>query len=160
MEFSAYLEINSATQGTIEGDSGHSDYPNAIRVFDFKHDISVPVAVASNHSNVRAEVVHAPIIINKEIDKSTPKLYQSLVQREMLDTAEFTFLRYNSNGGEQPYYRVKLIEAMIVKIEPWSPSDSQGHLRFMEKVHLVYRNISWSWGESESVIYETNWRAD
>lgn len=159
MEFSSFLEIIAENQGSIDGDSGHADFPNAIRVFDFNHSISVPVAASQSQSGLKAEVVHAPVIITKEIDKTTPKLYQALVEREMLESASFTFMRYDPSGGEVPYYRVKLDEAMIVKAAPWTPEKHNQELRFMESIHLVYRNITWSWGESESVIFEAPWRA-
>lgn len=158
MEFSGFVEITAENQGSIDGEGGHKDYPNAIRVFDFNHSLSVPVG--QGRSMTSAEVIHKPIRLVKEIDKTTPKLYQALANREKLSQVVFTWLRYTPDGLETPYYRVRLQDAMLVKIAPWSPDAGQSSLRFMETIELVYSQISWSWGESESVVFETSWRTD
>ena len=161
MEFSGYMKIEGDIQGVIEGSSIRKNRETSIDLFSFKHEIKLPTNVQSGMGN--GPVIHQPIVLLKEVDKSTPKLYRALVEKERLNKVEFEWFRYTAQGEELVYYRIELINAHIISISPWTPALEKAeseYLRFMENVTLAYEGITWSWGPDGDVTYQTNWRGE
>lgn len=161
MEFSGYMKIEAEVQGNIEGSSIRKGRENSIDLFSFKHELKLPFQSQQNISN--GPVIHQPLAIVKEVDKSTPKLYQALVEKEKLNKVVLEWYRFTKTGEEQVYYRIELSKAYIVSIAPWTPELEQSdteYLRFMENITLAYEGITWSWGPDGDVTYQTNWRGE
>ena len=160
MECSGYMVVNGKNQGRIDGSSFRKDRENKINLYSFTHCVSAPFQTHKNISN--GSVVHKPIEILKEIDKSTPKLYQALVEKEELDI-EFHWYRFNERGVEELYYKVILTHAHLTAISPFMPNPNQRSsdtLRFMETVTIAYQKIKWDWGPHGDITFETDWRND
>lgn len=161
MEFSGYMTIEAEVQGNIEGSSMRKGRENSIDLFSFNHELKLPFQSQQNISN--GPVIHQPLAIVKEVDKSTPKLYQALVEKEKLNKVVLQWYRYTKTGEEQVYYRIELTKAYIVSIAPWTPEmehSEQEYLRFMENITIAYEGITWSWGPDGDVTYQTNWRGE
>jgi len=157
MEFTGYLSVEGKSQGKIAGSSQRKDREGDIIVYDFKHEVLQPFQGEKQLGN--AAILHQPVLLTKEVDQSTPKLYQALVEKEEL-AITFAWYRYN-NGNEKLYYQMKLEKANIVRIGPFTPSssvDNAGALRFMESIQIVYNKVDWSWGEHGDITYSTHWR--
>ena len=152
MEISAYLSINGRVQGKIEGSCMRLNRENQIVLTDFNHSVHVPGYSQAGTSS--GSIVHKPISFAKEVDKSTPKLYQALVSKELLLEAKFAWYRYSPSGGEELYYSVVVKNAFITEIAPYTPEHS--NLRFMERVQLAYDHISWSYGSDGEVTSEAD----
>ena len=159
MEFAGYMKVEGDIQGPIEGSSARKSREGSIELFSFEHEIKLPTNTQSGIGN--GPVIHQPIKVLKEIDKSTPKLYRALVEKECLSLVQFEWFRYTPQGEELVYYRVELSNAYILSVAPWTPalnrSESE-YLLFMENITLVYEGISWSWGPDGDVTYQANWR--
>lgn len=90
---------------------------------------------------------HAPITIVKEIDSSTPSLFQALVTGEKFDDVTLKYYQITEIGTEDQYYTQTLKNASIVSIRSQSPLaflkkyEAFGH---MEIVSFSYENIEWS----------------
>ena len=161
MEFSGYMKIEGSVQGNIDGSSLRKGRENTINLYSFKHELKLPFQSQQNIGN--GPVIHQPITIVKEIDKSTPKLYQALVEKECLRKVVLEWFRYTKTGEELVYYTIELTNAHVVTISPWTPMIEQSeneYLRFMENISLAYEGITWSWGPDRDVMYQTNWRSD
>ena len=161
MEFSGYMTIEGEVQGVIEGSSIRKAREKTIELFSYSHEVKLPTNLHANMGN--GPVVHQPISILKELDKSTPKLYRALVEKECLSTAVLEWFRYTDQGQELVYFRIELTNAHIISLSPWTPSvenSEKEYLRFMENVSLVYEGITWSWGPDGDITYQTNWRGD
>lgn len=158
MELSAYLDITGSEQGIIQGSSVRRGREDKIEIFQFNHCVEIPLGI--DQSVGSGQATHRPLDIIKEVDRSTPKLYQALCQRERLDDVRLSWYRYNPTGKEELYYRIKLQRARILRIQPWTPDlleNPQDHVRFMEKISFGYERIIWSWGPEGNVEYETDW---
>lgn len=158
MELSAYLEITGSEQGPIQGSSVRRAREDMIEVLQFNHCVEIPLGV--DQSIGSGQATHRPLDIVKEVDRSTPKLYQALCQRESLDEVRVVWFRYNHAGKEELYYRIRLEKARILRIQPWTPDlleDKHDQIRFMEKISFGYERIIWSWGPEGNVEYETDW---
>lgn len=158
MELSAYLEITGSDQGPIQGSSARRGREDKIEVFQFNHCVEIPLGV--DQSVGSGQATHRPMDVIKEVDRSTPKLYQALCQRERLEEVKLVWYRYNQAGKEDLYYAIKLQNARILRIQPWTPdltAIDQEHIRFMEKISFGYEKIVWSWGPEGNVEYEADW---
>ncbi|MFT7315069.1 MAG: type VI secretion system secreted protein Hcp [Paraglaciecola sp.] len=161
MEFAGYMKLEGDVQGSIEGSSARKSREGSIELFSFEHEIKLPTNMQSGIGN--GPVIHQPIKLLKEIDKSTPKLYRALVEKERLNTVKLEWFRYTPQGEELVYYRVELTNAYFLSIAPWTPqlkNPESEYLLFMENVSLAYEGISWSWGPDGDVTYQTNWRGE
>lgn len=158
MELSSYLEIVGSEQGAIQGSSTRRDREEMIEVFQFRHCVEIPVG-ADQHVGA-GQAMHRPLEIMKEVDRATPKLYQALCQRELLERVNVYWYRYNASGKEEPYFYIRLQNARILRVQPWTPDvfeRRQENMRFMETVTFGYERIVWSWGPEGNVEYETDW---
>jgi type VI secretion system secreted protein Hcp len=160
MEFSGYMTINGQNQGNIEGSSQRRERQQMINLFDFDHAVSLPFQSHRNLAN--GSVVHQPVVVTKEIDKSTPKLYQALVEKETLLQVVLEWYRFDGKGEENVYFKIQLENAHIAKIAPWTPGlsgqEHNEHLRFMERISFFYETIAWSWGPDGDIAFQTSWK--
>jgi type VI secretion system secreted protein Hcp len=103
--------------------------------------------------------IHRPLMITKEVDKSSPKLYQALCSGEVLTEATLRWYRMDGSGDEVQFFTVMLQNAMIVKYESWVPDvlDKQNaSYGNMENLWLTYEVIRWTW-EEDGIEFEDQW---
>lgn len=159
MEWSCFLQITSKLNGTIKGEGYHNIYSDWIRVYKFNHELKVPIPDYSRSVGAGGEVAHLPIEIVKNIDKSTPLLYQSLIKRDELELS-FKWLRFSEErvGVEEIYYELAIKRSKLIGISAFhSHADNR---QLSEKLSFVYDEICWSAGKSGSVVFQTNWKGD
>jgi type VI secretion system secreted protein Hcp len=105
--------------------------------------------------------VHQGITLTKEIDKSSPKLYQALTSGEQLKTVTLEFYRISPKGTEEKYYTITLSNAVLVSARTWVPNvlnpefKQMGH---MEDLGLTYEKIVWTW-LPDGIEAEDSWLA-
>lgn len=158
MEHTGYLKLTGANQAKIDGSCKRKEREGDIVISAFSHNIYQPHGGDAGLGN--AAIYHEPIQFEKEVDKSSPKLYQALLEKELLEF-EFSWFRFDDTGKEQMYYQIKLSQAKIIKASPYTPNafeNHSGHIRFMEKISVMYDKIAWSWGEFGDISYESIWR--
>ena len=99
--------------------------------------------------------------ITKEIDKSSPKLFQALTSGEQMKTVSLEYYRISPKGTEEKYYTVKLSNAIMTNIRSWTPNclapanQQMGH---MEDVSFTYEKITWTF-EPDGIEAEDSWLA-
>jgi len=161
MEFCGYMTIEASIQGNIEGSSIRKARQNAISLLSLNHEVKLPF---QSHRNIgNGAIVHEPLVIVKEVDKSTPKLYQALLEKEVLPNVILEWFRFTEQGEELLYYKILLKNAYIISVSPWTPPVDKKefeYLRFMENIAFAYESITWSWGPDGDIAYQTNWRGD
>lgn len=150
------LTLVGKEQGPIEGSCDIEGREETILVQSFKHVVDLPSNEQGLPSGRR---VHRPLMITKEVDKSTPKLYQALCTGEPMSEATLRWYRMDGSGEEQQYFTVMLQNAMLVKIESWVPDvlDKQNaQYGNMENLWFTYEVIRWTW-EEDGIEYEEHW---
>ena len=157
MDISCYVSIDGVAQGNIAGGCTHSDHLGKIELLSFDHDVSVPITVEYHHAG--GKPVHQPVVVEKDIDQASPRLYQALFRGEKLNKVELEWYRFE-DGKQQLYYRILLEGALISGIKPQSPhvlfSDQEKRC-LSERVSFIYEKITWSWGQSGEVLYTQQW---
>ncbi len=159
MSMPGFIEIKGENQGNIEGSSEKSGFESLIEIVTFKHCVDIPRNKdTSLYSGIR---VHGPIRINKEIDKSTPKLYQALCSGEQLSEVGFVWCRFVKAGNPEKFFEIKLTNANIIGIQPVIRDRleaNKNQLPHLEKVSFIYEKIRWIWLPDGSE-FEDTWLA-
>jgi len=160
MSSMGYVTIEGDKQGHIEGSGQHAGEVGLIEIFSFDHEVAVPRKDSAGLTAGRP--VHQEILIGKLVDRSTPKLYQALCQRERLTEVIFEWYEYDGAGIEQLNFSITLSNAVITRIQPSMPDfldPDQDRYRFIEHVGLGYETILWSWGNGD-VQFESVGQSD
>jgi type VI secretion system secreted protein Hcp len=104
---------------------------------------------------------HGQLIILKEIDPSTPLLYQALAQGTKVDEFTLNYVRINAAGKQEVYFSKKIENAVVVSIKDWTwnclDSDpSKKGFGNMEEVAFTYEKVTWTWTDG-GVSSSDNW---
>ncbi len=152
------LIITGEEQGLIEGSCELDEREGTILVQAFDHVVEIPTDSRGVASGSR---VHRAMSITKEIDKSTPMLYQALCTNEMLTEVILNWYRLDGTGEYELYYSLTMANAFITKIRPWVPNvldRANETLKHMEDISITYEKIIWTW-EPDGIEYEDAWGA-
>ncbi|MCP3940164.1 MAG: Hcp family type VI secretion system effector [Desulfobacteraceae bacterium] len=158
MPMPAHLEISGEKQGKIDGCCDMEGRENSILVYSMDHDIHIPRDPQSGLPSGKR--IHGALSIVKEFDKSSPKLYQSLVTGERLSNVTLKWYRITPEGTEEHYFSHVLETAIIVEIKPYMPVaflNENEPYRHMEKVSFTYEKIAWTW-EVDGIESEDSWK--
>ena len=108
--------IVGAVQGPINGDVIQVGREGSIEVLSFGYNVSAPYDPATGLPSGKRQ--HRPVRILKNIDSSSPLLFNALVNNEPLTSVRIEFWRPDRAGAESQYYTVELVNAHIVSIMP------------------------------------------
>ncbi|AZP71635.1 Hcp family type VI secretion system effector [Pseudomonas poae] len=145
MAYHGYMSIKGQSQGLISagcstqdsiGNKCQEGHKDEIMVMSYNHNML-------NTGNVRAST-HGPVVITKNIDKSSPLLAVALSNREELDCV-INFYRTSPSGQREKYYTVDIRGCIIANLTVEVPHavlltdvEAQEHLA------LRYREIIWT----------------
>lgn len=140
----AYLYMIGNKTGQIKGSVTQKGRENSIMVIAYSHNISVPIDTASRLQP--GKFAHAPLMITKEVDKSTPLLYSMLVNNEGIKDFRLEFWQPSGSGKEQQHFTIRLTNAHIVSIRSEMlnnkyPENMQHKER--EVISFSYEKITW-----------------
>ena len=159
MALSGYLTITGQTQGNIQGSVTQAGREGSILVHFFNYAISAPYDPASGSITGRRQ--HTPLVIRKEIDRSSPLLWTALVNNEVLTSWTLRFYNPTATGTTVQNYTIALTDARIVSIEEsmadTAVPDNQG-LPMREDIAFTYQKIEWTWANG-GVTAQDNWTA-
>jgi type VI secretion system secreted protein Hcp len=134
----AYLKLKGQKQGDIKGSVAQKGREGAIKVIAVSHEILSPRDAASGLPTGKRQ--HKPLVITKELDKSSPLLFQALVQNENFPSLELTVFGINAKGIEAPEYTIKLTNAKLSAVRMVQVGD-----KMAQEVSFTYQKIEWTW---------------
>jgi len=151
MALNAYLKLKGQKQGEVKGSVIQKGREGKIMVIAANHEVLSPIDQASGLAT--GKVQHKPFVITKELDKSTPILYNMLINNENITEWELQFWRPSISSGtgvgtETQHYTVKLTNARIVDIGFKMLNNKNPDLvRYAEyeEVAFSYEKITWTW---------------
>ncbi len=150
MALNAYLKIKGEKQGEIKGSATQKGREGRIPVIGASHSMESPRDVASGlPTGVR---VHEPFLLTKEVDQSTPLLYNMLVNSETITEWELQFWQPDPEGEEINHYTVRLTNANIASIDFVMPNNQDPNLMKRaeyEEIAFTYQTIQWIWNGGE-----------
>ena len=150
MALNAFLKLKGAKQGDINGGSIQKGREGKIVVVGANHEVLSPSSGSGGAAIGKR--VHKPFVIIKLLDKSSPLLYNALVNNENLVVWELQFFTNampgQGPGMEKQHYTVKLTNARITDIR-FIMADNKfpdlAGLSEYEEVEFVYQSIEWTW---------------
>ena len=141
----------------IDGEEPIGDSQDAIAILDYSHSVGAEVAstrpsVGADASFRRSKTHHAPFVVNKAFDRTSPKIFAAASRGVMFKHAvvyscaqEITALTKSSKGV--PFLSIIMKDAFIVD---YSYGYADGWQ--METVAFEYASIGWhaDWKDPES----------
>jgi type VI secretion system secreted protein Hcp len=159
MALNAYLRLKGATQGDIKGSVTQKGREDSICVIAFSHEIVSPRDAASGLPTGKR--MHKPLMITKEVDKSTPLLYNLLINNENIKTWKLEFWQPSSSGHEVQFYTIDLMNASIASIEQHMLNNKNPEFmkyKEYENIYFCYQKITWTWKDG-GITAEDDWEA-
>lgn len=164
MALNAYLKLKGQKQGEIKGSVTQKGRENKIMVIAVAHEIVSPRDPASGLPTGKR--MHKPLVITKELDKSSPLLYNVLVNNENVSDWELQFwtpqLKAATGvGAEVQHYTITLKNANVASIAFRMANNKHPDLmKFAEyeEVAFTYEKITWTWNDG-GVMAEDSWEA-
>lgn len=157
MALNAYLRLTGDTQGYIEGSVTRAGREDSIKVIGFNHEIVSPRDAASGLPTGKKQ--HGPLTITKEVDKSSPRLMNLLVNNENITEWRLDFWRPGRDGSEFQFFTVELVNASVSGIEMEMlnnkyPENMQHNER--EHISFCYQKILWTYQDG-GITAEDDW---
>ena len=146
MALNAYLKLKGQKQGEIKGSVTQKGRENKIMVIAVSHEIISPRDAASGLPTGKR--MHKPLVITKELDKSSPLLYNALTNNENITEWELQFWQPSATGAEKQHYTIKLTNANIASIHFVMANNKHPDLmKFSEyeEIAFTYQKIEWTW---------------
>ena len=157
MPMPIHMTLKGQTSGEIKGSCTQKGREGSILIFAFDHDILSPRDIASGLPTGKRQ--HKPVLVTKEVDKSSPLLYTVLCNNETLTEVVFKFWKPSPSGKEVQYYTIKLTNANIAARKTYFPNmliAENTKLPHLEEVAFTYQKIEWTW-EDGGITSEDDW---
>jgi type VI secretion system secreted protein Hcp len=159
MALNAYLKLKGQKSGEIKGSVTQKGREAKIAVIAVSHDIISPRDAASGLPTGKR--MHKPFVITKELDKSSPLLYNILTTNENIPEWELQFWQPSATGAEKQHYTIKLTNANIASIDFRMANNKHPDLmKFSEyeEVAFTYQKIEWTWVDGGITAHD-DWEA-
>ena len=153
MALQAYLNLKGQKQGEIKGSVTQKGREGKIAVIAVSHEIISPRDPASGLPTGKR--MHKPFVITKELDKSSPLLYNALVNNENIPDWQLQhwtpqIKAATGTGSEVQHYTVKLTNANVASIAFRMANNKHPDLmKFAEyeEIAFTYQKIEWTWND-------------
>jgi type VI secretion system secreted protein Hcp len=159
MALNAYLKIKGQKQGEIKGSVTQKGREGKIMVIAASHEIIMPHDAASGMPTGKR--MHKPFVITKELDKSSPLLYNMLANNENIIEWELQFWQASPTRAEINNYTIKLTNANIASVDFRMPNNKDPELMKRaeyEEVAFIYQKIQWTWNDG-GITASDDWSA-
>ena len=153
MALNGYLKLKGQRQGEIKGSVIQKGREGKIMVIAVSHSIVSPRDAASGLPTGKR--MHKPFVITKEVDMSSPLLYNVLCNNENIPEWELQFWAPQAGidakrgiGSEFQHYTVKLENANVASIDFRMANNKHADLmkfELYEEVAFTYEKIIWTW---------------
>ncbi|CZW02090.1 Hcp family type VI secretion system effector [Enterobacter cloacae] len=157
MAIPAYLWHKDDGGADIKGSVDILDREGSIEVLSFSHGLLVPTD--NGTGKITGTRLHAPLVIEKEFDSSSPYLYKAVATGQTLKSAEIKWYKINDAGQEVEYFNMLLENVRVVSINPVMHHCKEPALQIHnhnEGIQLRYERITWKYCDG-NVQYSDAW---
>lgn len=144
MSLPAYLFLYDENDIQVKGSCIALGREGAIEVMNTQHGVTLPTD--PHTGSMTGTRMHDPVIISKEVDKSSPYLFDFICSSKRLKTAIIRFYAINNSGVELEVYNIRL-DSVVVSSVVFNHSYIPGSINpnMTEVVNLRYRGIEWNY---------------
>lgn len=140
MPLPAYMEIPDAPGSCkVQGREGQ------VEVLGFEHKVYMPTD--RKDGSATGTRVHNDMVVIKNFDKASPKLYQALCNGKIIPEATLHWYQINDQGVEEEYFTHKLQNCRVTFIEPYMPdvdNPTNEQYKHMERIGFRYEKVTWT----------------
>jgi len=157
MALNAYLKLVASRQGHVLGSVIQKGREGTIMVVAVSQTIISPRHPVSGKPTGKR--MHKPLVITKEVDRSSPILYTILCSNENIRSVEIDFYKPDRTGIERKCFKVQLTNANISGMRFWVPNTRNprsAQFPEREEIAFTYQKISWTWLEG-GISAEDDW---
>ena len=137
---SIYLKLSGPD---LKGESADKDHDQWIEITSWNHSISQPksgsASTSGGHTAERTE--HGDMELVKDLDSSSPLLYQAVSGGTTFQTAQIEFFRDAGDGKRVKYLEIQLKNVMIARVAP----KIDGTALPTETLSLKYAAVQWKY---------------
>lgn len=158
MAIPVYLWLKDDGGNPVRGSVNIRHREGSIEITALAHSISLPTDDLSG--NITATRRHAPFILTKALDSSSPYLYRFVSSGKVLKSAELKFYRINYAGQEEEYFNVYLENARITCVVPLMEDTQDPDYEYhdhLEVLEMSYEKITWNYLDG-NIIHSDSWR--
>lgn len=164
MALNAYLYLKGQRQGPIKGSVTQKGREDSIMVIASEEQIVTPRDPQSGLPTGQRR--HSPFVIRKEVDKSSPILYNVLCSNENIEEFVLKYWTPQASaakgvGAEVQHYTVKLTNANVASINFVMPNIKHPDLVKLveyEEIAFTYEKIEWTWNDG-GIMAMDDWEA-
>jgi len=147
-----YLSLKGETQGDIKGSVTAAGHEDQIQVLAVTHSVVSPRDAASGLPTGKRQ--HHPLVITKEIDKSSTFFEYGLSTNEKFPDFKLEFYRLSRKVGTlEHFYTIELDNANIASIVT-----QISEYGAVELISFTYQKIYWTW-EDGGYTAEDDWES-
>lgn len=158
MAIPAYLWLKDDGGADIKGSVDIYNREGSIEIIEFVHSLTIPTD--NNTGQLTGARIHAPMVLVKEYDSSSPYLYKAVTSGQTLLSAEIKWYRINHAGQEEEYFNMLLENVKVVSIAPIMhnvKNPATEKFNHMESVQLRYEKITWTYRDG-NIIHSDAWK--
>ncbi|NKB46663.1 MAG: type VI secretion system tube protein Hcp [Legionellales bacterium] len=137
-----YLEL-TGNNGNIAGDVSVEGRDGTIEIFSLSHPVTIPVNEQTGVNTGTRR--HKPLILQKNVDRSSTYLFSAACTGEALPKGVLRFYRINIKGEEEHYYTILMEQVKVVDyqlIVPETQEIKNDQLGHREQFALRYTKIT------------------
>ena len=157
----AYLTLQGSRQGNIPGSVTQKGHEGSILVHSFSQQIISPRDPASGLPTGQRQ--HSPLTLLKEVDKSSPLLWNALVNNETLVNWQLKFYSAATVPAamQKQIYTVQLTNASIASMRDYMTDNddpNNARLPLLEQITFTYQKIEWVWTDG-GITAQDDWES-
>lgn len=147
----------------IDGESKSADHKDWIDVMSFNQGIHNPKAGASGATRKRSTAEFSDLVVVKELDKSSPKLAETVATGRIIPFAILD-VTVATDRGELTFYRYELTNVMVTSYQvsmdnpDFLPMDSFS-LNF-EEIKVTYTGLEFGSKDKPDPNVEYSWKVE
>lgn len=159
MAIPVYLWLKDDSGNLVKGSVDVRGREGSIEIMEYMHNIELPID--NRTGKIKSKRIHNDYFLVKELDSSSPYLYQGVSSGLKFKEAVLKFYRINYNGQEEEYFQVKMESIRVNEVEPLmldtkNPRyEKHNHL---EAFYLSYEKITWHYLDG-NIIHSDSWKA-
>ena len=116
MAIPVYLQLKDDGGNAVRGSVNVKDREGSIEIVELMH--TVDLHTDARTGRVISKRLHGDYFLIKELDSSSPYLYQGVSSGRKFKEAVLKFYRINYSGQEEEYFRVTMENVRINEVEP------------------------------------------
>lgn len=160
MSIPVHLSLTDSNGSPIRGSSLVAGREGSIEILRFSHGMHIPFD--GNSGMLTGTRVHSPIVVEKDIDRSSPYLYRALCQHQTLQKGIFRWYQINDAGHESEFFNITVENIKICTINPLLPH-IKSHTEDRpavpcETMFIAYEKITWCYLEG-NIQYSDQWNS-